>query len=71
MSNGDCAVGSANTAKIEALGKEQEVQRKAVLAVNEKLDKINGWLLATLGAVLVNLLIMIVQLVSRSAAVAG
>ncbi len=66
MSNSICPVGAANAAKIDALNREQEVQRKAVGAVNEKLDKINGWLLATLGAVLVNLLIMVVQLVARA-----
>ena len=59
MSNSSCPVGAANAAKIDALNREQEVQRKAVGAVNDKLDKINWWLVATLGGVVVNLLLQI------------
>ncbi|NLA05769.1 MAG: hypothetical protein GX881_08685 [Firmicutes bacterium] len=59
MSNSSCPVGAANAAKIDALNREQEVQRKAVGAVNDRLDKINWWLVATLGGVVVNLLLQI------------
>lgn len=59
MANGDCPIGAANRAEIEALKREQKTQNEAIRTVNDKLDKINWWLVATLGGVVVNLLLQI------------
>ncbi len=59
MANGDCVVGAANKARIEAIERDQKIQREAVAKVDDKLNKINWWLVATLGGVVVNLLLQI------------
>lgn len=59
MPNGDCTVGATNRAKIEALEREQNELRGTIKAVADKLDKINWWLVATLGGVVVNLVLQI------------
>lgn len=59
MANGNCAVGAANRAEIEALKREQKTQNEAIRTINDKLDKINWWLVATLGGVVVNLLLQV------------
>ena len=56
MANGNCAVGAANRAEIEALKREQKTQNESIKDVSVKLDRINWWLVATLGGVVVNLL---------------
>ena len=60
MPNGECYVGAANKAEIEALKREQKTQNEAIKDVSIKLDRINWWLVATLGGVVVNLLLQIV-----------
>jgi len=60
MPNGECHVGAANRAEIEALKREQKTQNEAIKDVSIKLDRINWWLVATLGGVVVNLLLQIV-----------
>lgn len=60
MPNGECAVGASNRARIEGLEKGQRVQDAAIEKVAEKLDRINWWLVATLGGVVVNLLLQVV-----------
>ncbi len=59
MANGDCVVGAGNKARIEAIERDQKIQREAVAKVDDKLNKINWWLVATLGGVVVNLLLQI------------
>jgi len=59
MSNGECVVGARNAADIKNLQREQQTQNAAIQKVNDKLDKINWWLVATLGGVVVNLLLQI------------
>ena len=59
MANGDCPIGAAHTADIKALQREQKTQNEAIRTVNVKLDKINWWLVATLGGVVVNLLLQV------------
>lgn len=59
MSNGECHVGAANRAEIEALKREQKTQNEAIKDVSIKLDRINWWLVATLGGVVVNLLLQL------------
>ena len=60
MPNGDCAVGSANRARIEGLEAKQITQDAAIEKIADKLDRINWWLVATLGGVVVNLLLQVV-----------
>ena len=55
MPNGDCAVGSANKARIEGLEAKQVTQDAAILRVEDKLDRINWWLVALLGGMVVSL----------------
>lgn len=59
MANGNCPVGAANHAEIEALKREQKSQNHTIQKVSDKLDKINWWLVATLGGVVVNLLLQV------------
>ena len=59
MPNGECHVGAANRAEIEALKREQKTQNEAIKDVSIKLDRINWWLVATLGGVVVNLLLQL------------
>ncbi len=60
MPNGECVVGASNKARIEGLEKGQRVQDAAIEKVADKLDRINWWLVATLGGVVVNLLLQVV-----------
>lgn len=59
MSNGECAVGSANKAKIENLEKKQASQDALIQRVDEKLDKMNWWLVALLGGMVVSLIMQL------------
>lgn len=59
MPNGECAIGAANRAKIEGLEKEQLTQNNAIKDVSDKLDRINWWLVLTLGGVVVNLVLQL------------
>ncbi len=66
MPNGECHVGASNKAKIEALNREQKAQNeniekvgKQIEKVEDKLDRINWWLVATLGGVVVSLFLQI------------
>jgi hypothetical protein len=65
MPNGDCVIGAENKTKIKNLERENAVQNSAIEKVNGKLDSINSWLLVTLGAVVVNLIMLAVQLVAK------
>ena len=68
MSNGDCVIGARNREAIANLKQEQQTQNDAIQKVNDKLDKINWWLVATLGGVVVNLLLQLAAAVSKGAA---
>lgn len=68
MPNGECAVGASNKAKIENLEREQMAQNNAIQKVSDKLDKINWWLVATLGGVVVNLILQLAAAASRGTA---
>lgn len=59
MPNGDCPIGAANTAKIQSLEREQKIHREAVAKVSDKLDRINWWLVALLGGMVVSLALQI------------
>lgn len=55
MTNGECHVGAANRAEIEALKREQKTQNESIKDVSVKLDRINWWLVALLGGMVVSL----------------
>ena len=55
MTNGECHVGAANRAEIEALKREQKTQNESIKDVSVKLDRINWWLVAILGGMVVSL----------------
>ena len=59
MPNGDCPVGSANRARIEGLEAKQVTQDAAIRRVEDKLDRINWWLVALLGGMVVSLALQI------------
>jgi len=59
MPNGDCPVGSANKARIEGLEMKQVTQDAAIEKVADKLDRINWWLVALLGGMVVSLVLQI------------
>lgn len=59
MPNGDCPVGSANRARIEGLEAKQVTQDAAIGKVSDKLDRINWWLVALLGGMVVSLALQI------------
>lgn len=59
MANGDCVVGAGNKARIEAIERDQKIQREAVAKVDDKLNKINWWLVALLGGMVVSLALQI------------
>ena len=59
MPNGDCPVGSANKARIEGLEAKQVTQDAAIRRVEDKLDRINWWLVALLGGMVVSLALQI------------
>lgn len=60
MPNGECVVGARNATDIKNLQQEQKTQNDAIQKVNDKLDRMNWWLVATLGGVVVNLLLQVV-----------
>jgi hypothetical protein len=55
MPNGECHVGAANRAEIEALKREQKTQNESIKDISVKLDRINWWLVALLGGMVVSL----------------
>lgn len=59
MANGDCVVGASNKARIEAMERDQKIHREAVAKVSDKLDRINWWLVALLGGMVVSLALQI------------
>lgn len=59
MPNGDCAVGSANKARIGLLEQKQVTQDAAIEKVSDKLDRINWWLVALLGGMVVSLALQV------------
>lgn len=59
MPNGDCAVGASNKARIEGLEMKQVTQDAAIEKVADKLDRINWWLVALLGGMVVSLALQI------------
>ncbi len=59
MPNGDCPVGSANKARIGGLEAKQVTQDAAIRRVEDKLDRINWWLVALLGGMVVSLALQI------------
>jgi hypothetical protein len=65
MPNGDCPVGSANKARIEGLEAKQVTQDAAIEKVADKLDRINWWLVALLGGMVVSLALQIANGVTK------
>lgn len=65
MPNGDCAVGASNKARIEGLEMKQVTQDAAIEKVSDKLDRINWWLVALLGGMVVSLALQIANGVTK------
>ena len=59
MSNNQCPVGAANAADIKNLQRSQKEQGDVIRRVEDKIDKINWWLVALLGGMVVSLALQI------------
>lgn len=65
MPNGDCVIGAECKTEIAGLKEGKKVQDAAIQRVESKLDRINWWLVALLGGMVVSLALQIANGVTK------